>query len=287
MDPVATLDRATRKRVSDVDRDQARFLVDTYYRWQEHRIALRNQQRALAAAGLDTAVVGFFADQAETLEKQMVKVLDEWTDTLPVGRWAKQQKGIGPVLAAGLSAHIDITKARTAGAVWRFAGLDPTVKWEKGQKRPWNADLRVLCWRIGDSFVKQSNREGAFYGACYRERKEFELARDERGENGAAAAASLGSRTVKDPALRKVLESGHLPAGQLDLRARRWAVKLFLAHWFEVAYEAHHGEPPPVPYPIAIQGHAHQIAPPGWVPAVIATDGEVIQYEREDGDEDL
>jgi hypothetical protein len=48
-----------------------------------------------------------------------------------------------------LLARIDIVKAPTAGHIWRYAGLDPTVRWNKGEKRPWNAGLKVLCcpWR--------------------------------------------------------------------------------------------------------------------------------------------
>lgn len=53
--------------------------------------------------------------------------------------------GIGPVISAGLLAHIDIHRAVTVGHIWRFAGLDPSVKWLKKTKRPWNAGLKVLC----------------------------------------------------------------------------------------------------------------------------------------------
>ena len=38
-------------------------------------------------------------------------------------------RGIGPVIAAGLLANIDIKQAPTVGHIWRFAGLDPTNKW--------------------------------------------------------------------------------------------------------------------------------------------------------------
>jgi hypothetical protein len=57
-----------------------------------------------------------------------------------------------------------------------------------------------------------------------------------------------------------------LPPAQIDNRARRYAVKLFLAHLHHVWYETEFGEAPPKPYPIAIMGHAHYIMPPGWPP---------------------
>ena len=55
-----------------------------------------------------------------------------------------------------------------------------------------------------------------------------------------------------------------LPLGHIDARARRWTVKLFLSHWWEVAYELHHGTKPPNPYVITYLEHVDQIRPPNW-----------------------
>lgn len=256
------LSRDVRAEASRLNREEARGLVSLYYDLQLHRMAVDSQERALLKAGRSAEIFDHFGTQLSTLEKQMASVLDTYSTSTPVGEWSRGVVGIGPVLAAGLMAHIDITRAPTVGHIWRFAGLDPTVRWGKGEKRPWNADLKVLCWKVGDSFVKFSGREDAFYGRVYRERKAYEVARDEAGGNAEAAARSLEQRTIRDVALRKCYESGHLPAGRLDLRARRYATKLFLAHWHEVAYEAHYGTPPPAPYPIAQLGHAHRIGVP-------------------------
>jgi hypothetical protein len=136
------------------------------------------------------------------------------------------------------------------------------VKWEKKQRRPWNADLKVLCWKIGDSFVKISGREDAYYGQVYRKRKELEVERDLAGLFADQAAKTLEEKKIRDPETLKTYENGHLPAGRLDLRARRYAVKLFLSHWHEIAYTAEHGERPPFPYPIEHLGHAHVIPVP-------------------------
>ena len=266
LEPVAKLDREVLGLAGLVDTDQARGLVDLYYRWQEHRIALRGQIRAImqgADPAASTDLLAHFADQVEQLERQMVRVFDEWTDTHRVGVWSKAQLGIGPVLAAGLLGHIDIERAATAGAIWRFAGLDPTVKWGKGERRPWNADLKVLCWKIGDSFVKVSGREDALYGQLYRQRKAYELERDASGGNAEAAARKLEEQKIKDKALRLRLESGHLADGQLDQRARRWAVKIFLSHWHEVAYQDFYGVAPPAPFILEHgDGHVHRIEVP-------------------------
>jgi hypothetical protein len=260
--PLAKLGKDVRDAGSLIERDEARDLVSTYYGLQKFRLSLRNQERQLVKAEKPHRVVTHFAGELSTLEKNMVSVLDKYSLSTEVGQWSRSILGIGPVIAAGLMAHIDIKKAPTVGHIWRFAGLDPTVTWGKGEKRPWNADLKVLCWKIGDSFVKVSGRPDAFYGKIYRERKEYELARDERGGNSETAARTLETKNFRDLAVKRIYESGHLPPGRLDLRARRYAAKLFLAHWHEVAYIAEFGKEPPLPYPIAHLGHAHKIEVP-------------------------
>jgi hypothetical protein len=265
LEAVAKLSKDVRDAGYGVGREEARELVDLYYRLQDQRMALNNQRRALVSANRPATIVDFFGEQMTSLEKSMVSVLDKYSMSTTVGTWSREQMGIGPVIAAGFLAHIDIEKAPTVGHIWRFAGLDPTVKWEKGQKRPWNADLKVLCWKAGDSFVKVSGRENAFYGQMYKERKAYELERDQRGGNAECAAQTLNDRKFKDKATREIYESGHLPPGRLDLRARRWAVKLFLSHWHHVAYVENFDEAPPKPYILTQEGgHAHYIAPPGY-----------------------
>ena len=274
---------------------EARFLVDTYYQLQDFRKASANQTRALTDSEEPHDTVAFFQGQFGTVEDQIKKALDEYSAADEMGQWSRLHVGIGPVIAAGLFAHIDIEKAPTVGHIWRFAGLDPTVRWERGQKRPWNADLKVLCWKIGDSFVKFSGRDDCFYGQIYKQRKMYEVDRDNAvrqipagaqvndgvftldgenhtvyliggkqfyGGNAKAAFETLQQKNIKDKETRKLYESGHLPPGRLDLRARRYAVKLFLAHWHEQAYRNHYGTEPPLPYPIAFLGHAHKIESP-------------------------
>src|ERR1039458_8826748 len=76
------------------------------------------------------------------MENSVQRSLGAFVEGSEVGRWCLAQHGVGPVLSAGFIANIDIEIAQTAGQVWRFAGLDPTCKWKKGEKRPWNAGLK-------------------------------------------------------------------------------------------------------------------------------------------------
>lgn len=244
---------------------EARFLVDAYYIIQEDRKRSGNQVRALGEDGEPHGVLRWFFDNSRVLEGQIQAALDHYSNGKPLGVWARSHVGIGPVIAAGLLAHIDISRCTSAGDIWRFAGLDPTQKWEKGQKRPWNASLKVLCWKIGDSFCKFSNHERCYYGKVYRERKALEESRNAAGLLAEQAATALTAKKWgADTASYAAYTKGLLPPLQIDRRARRYAVKLFLAHYFEVGYEQLHGQRAPLPYPIAHLGHVDYIAPPNY-----------------------
>lgn len=245
--------------------DEARFLVDAYYTSQENRKRSNNQVRSLKESGEPNAVLGWFATQAETIEAQILVALIKYTAEHPIGSWLCEIHGVGAVLASGLVAHIDIKKVKTVGAIWRFAGLDPTSKWLKGQKRPWNASLKVLCWKIGHSFALMHKNPKCVYGHVYKERKEFEIARNERGDNK-ELALSLAPKFGKDTECYGHLMAGKLPPAQLDARARRYAVKLMLSDLFAFWYRHEFGVEPPLPYPIAILGHAHHVVHKGYRP---------------------
>jgi len=257
---------------SGISRQQARYLVDAYYDVQEYRIATGNQLRALHRSGEPAQVCEWLHDQFTLLERSILRALDRWTDGHLVGRWSKRIIGIGPVIAAGLLAHIDPERAVTAGDVWRYAGLDPTVRWERGQKRPWNARLKSLCWKIGESFVKSQSHPESFYGPLYRARREYEERRNHAGDYAEQARAMIASgRARKGTVSYEWYVQGMLPPGHIYARAKRWTVKLFLSHWQRVAYLVHHGTEPPLPYVITQLRHAHVLDPPyyDWVRAQI------------------
>lgn len=243
---------------------EARFLVDHYYIVQEGRKRSANQIRQMDEE--PHLVVKWFFDNSAVLERNIQSALDVWTSSFLLGRWAKSIHGIGPVLSAGLAAHVDVRIANTAGKLWSFAGLDPRAVWKKGEKRPWNATLKTICWKIGDSFVKQSGNEKCFYGKVYRKRKELEVSRNEEGLLKDQAEDKLKNFKIgKTTEAYKWYIQGKLPPGRLDLRARRVAVKLFLSHYQHVAYEIEFGEEPPEPYVFVHKdGHGDYIPPPNW-----------------------
>jgi hypothetical protein len=260
LDAIERLSKDLKEAAKTLGIREARYFVDTYYGLQDNRIAAANQQRALTEGEEPSAHINWLNVQMETLENQIRTLLDRWSAAQPMGAWARSIVGIGPVISAGLLANIDITRAPTVGHIWRFAGLDPTCRWEKGQKRPWNASLKRLCWLIGESFVKVSGNARDVYGKLYLQRKEYETKQNEAGAYADQAKKQLERiKDRKNKVFIALLESGKLPPAALHERSKRWAVKLFLAHWHEQAYRLHYGTEPPAPYPIAHLGHVHKI----------------------------
>lgn len=311
---------------------QLRWLVDTYYSMQAARIRAENQVRAEdqklpGQPPEPNLLIQTIADVNWKLERTIMSALNVRTDQTKLSRWAKSVHGIGPVIAAGLLAHIDIPRCRTVGQIWRFAGLDPSVVWEgtehwegviksvlgghpkraltdeefaqvaiaakttsdklrhrlydfrsEGQRpatvsniakalarRPWNARLKVLAWKIGVSFMKQSGSPKCFYGDIWKRRKELETTRNEAGAYKEQAEAALREKNYgKDTDAYAAYITGKLPKARIELRAERYATKLFLSHYHHVGRLIETGEPPVKPYVLdKLHGHEVYIPPPG------------------------
>ena len=263
LDPqVKLLRRDIREATDKLGPEEIKYLVRLYYQIQEYRKASASVVRELEKRNAPNAFLTSMKGRMFSIEQDIKISLDWYTDNDPIGEWQKNILGIGPILAAGLLMFIDIEKAPTAGHIWSYAGLNPGIKWEKGKKRPWNRELKVHCWKIGDSFVKVSGREKSLYGRIYRDRKALEVERNERGDFADQAEATLREKRIREPKTRAVYEDGKLPPQRIDLRARRVAVKLYLSHLHAVMYWYHHKELPPKPYALAHMGHAHMIEVP-------------------------
>ena len=295
-----------------ISRPEARYLVDSYYQIQEYRKASGNQIFSLEKEQSPFFVLQAIYLNLERLETHIRKILDYYSDSTEIGLWAKSIIGIGPVISAGLQAYIDINKAKGAGAVWRIAGLDPSVEWlgrdraealvEKYEhlsnwneriiatfteanrkpdayyaalgndkptatnltkylaKRPWNAGLKVLAWKIGESFVKVSGNPKSLYGRLYVQRKQEEIEKNEGKLFSEQAAAILAKKKIgKSTDAYKAYIQGILPPAHIHARAKRYATKMFLAHYFEALYHMTYQKEPPLPYAIEHLGHVHNI----------------------------
>lgn len=199
---------------------------------------------------------------------------------------------------------LDYVKIKLQGIKFKKKAIVEAVS-----RRPWNADLKTLAWKIGESIVKVSGREDAYYGAVFAARKRYEIGRNVAGEHVQTAMDILKAKRFKDKTAARLWYGGYLtptdfiefyeapleeresfakkrakaeptgtpmlPPGHVLARARRATVKFFLSHLQYVLYKEEFKQEPPAPYVIAHKGHAHFHKPPGYettgweVPSVI------------------
>jgi len=253
----------------DLSTGQLRVLVNFYYRIQEDRKRAKNREWAVSGNEEPTTIIRWTARQMFLIERTVVKFLDYYTEEGTLNQWCRSNIGVGPIITAGLAAHIDFTKCKTGSSIVRFAGYDPTSVWAKGQPRPWNAFLKRLCWNLGECFIKTQNHKESFYGPYFVRWRHKYQQRNERGEYAERAKEILATKKFgKATESYKAYSNGFLPAAQIHAMARRKAIILFLNHYFLVGYTAIHNRLPDsfAGYAITMAGHCreHFIPPPNW-----------------------
>lgn len=128
-------------------------------------------------------------------------------------------------------------------------------------KIPYNKNLKVLMFKIGESFVKNANR-GSLYGQLYQQRKALEIKLNDEGHYKDQAKAILESKNLgKETDAYKAYSKGKLPDAHIHRRAVRWATKIFVSHVFEEMYRVHNNEKPESYYVFSHQGHKDYIGP--------------------------
>jgi hypothetical protein len=96
-------------------------VVELYYDCQDLRIAHANKDRTEAPSEL-VQWLDFWMHAGESVIKGKLKAWVNSDRSPAEAKWAYSQVGIGPIIAARLSAHIDVAKAHSISAVWKFAG---------------------------------------------------------------------------------------------------------------------------------------------------------------------
>ena len=324
------------------DANQARFTIDSYYQMQDMRINCENKIRA-DIKGMDNPspnpkenmekfdVLQYQCEMYRSAEENLTKILDAYSDSNYLSRWARKTMGIGPILAASLPVYLQLkieddgsTKMHAA-SWWSYCGLnDHTHPWlgreaskkiineaiercggvlndeamaiicansqwkiehfenfkdclkinKKGERKwnkdavikacsviPYNKKLKVVCYKIGTSFHKLCNNEKSMYGRLFRERLQYEMEKNERGDYAEQAARILSEKNFTSD-IKKEYEAGRLPISHIYMRCERYVTKLFISHAFEAAYYNQYGTMPPVPYALCFcEGHTDYIGP--------------------------
>jgi hypothetical protein len=136
-EPLFQLSKDMLEAARGLKRENARWLVDRYYEVQEDRKRASNQLSASSKEGEPCRLIEWSFKSQQVYERSLKLALGEFAQSYKVGAYLQSITGIGPILSAGMLVNFDIRKAPSVGHFWRFAGLDPTLKWlgkEKSRK---------------------------------------------------------------------------------------------------------------------------------------------------------
>jgi len=220
-------------RSKEVSEDTVYTLADVYW---DARLQRRNIQKAIESTGTpaDSIVLRHFEDKFLKLEHAFKKSIRTYCQDFEVGRWALDQYGVGPLSVVRLLRYVDVTKARSHEQLWAYAGLAP----KSGPSQKYNGSLKDTCVDLGRSFVRHSDKPECFYGQLFK--KELER-RTELNEQGAYSELAKEESQFTDSRIEHD-SPGKLTPDRLKAQAQRYAVKIFLVHWYSVDYKETYGQ---------------------------------------------
>ena len=152
-----------------------RILVDVREAMQKERIGFGNRVGALERAadtgnGETEAMMQRWLEHFAAVEKQADADIKAAVKEYGIYEYVSRVKGIGPMLAAQLVALIDIERAATVSALWRYAGYavfdGERERPRKGERLSYNARLKKVCYLVGTSFLKSSSPYRAVYDSA-------------------------------------------------------------------------------------------------------------------------
>jgi hypothetical protein len=212
-----------------------------FFSIQQQRVAMNNRLAAYARLGYDATMAHEIYAGLVGLEKDAGKLVAKMLKLEPIyTAYLKRIMGVGPGIAGLLISEIgDPSRFETISALWSYSGLDvqdgAARKRRKGEVANWNAKLRMVCvGRLVPQFIKLKGR-GAFGRMLYDRYKAYYLERD----------------------------TGKIPLGHIENRARRKVAKVFLSCLW-VAWRRIKGLPVTAPYAMERLEHTHIITPEDW-----------------------
>lgn len=234
--------------------NEVRFIAEVYYDIQEMRIAAVHRLKTMQREGLPVNKAKHLQDHIDQrlrdIEKFIKSQVRAEISGVPIWEnFLKHIHGIGPILAVCFISWVDpISRFRTVSALWKYCGqhLDTATnkapKPQRGKSIDWNPKLKVLCWKVGESFIKK--KEKCPYAPLYLTQKQYYRKKFPH-------PVDTGRKSRKgDP----IIEFTDL---HIHYMARRFMVKRFLSHlWVE--WRKLEGLEIRDPYAVEKLGHKYQ-----------------------------
>lgn len=206
-------------------------LQDNYKTFKDiQKQRIKREQRDLAK-GIDKKKDETYKAILE-IETNMLKEISKELEKYLVWTWLKEIKGMGPAIAAGLIANIDLERVNYNGDrimknvsnLWSYAGLSvengKALRRKKGESISVNSKLKALLVGVfGDSIIKQRT---PVYREFYDKVKEAEL---EKKYHPGYLSGKYNGYKKSDIMLSR---------GHANNRAIRKTIKLFLQHYYVI-----------------------------------------------------
>jgi len=145
---------------------------------QKSRIQFSNRASALArgtdqASDATTELITRWQERFDELEAAADKDIAALVSDIPIVDAMTKVRGVGKLLAAKVVAMVDIERAGTVSALWRYAGYGvkdgEREKPVKSEKLHYNIRLKTTCYLIGTSFLRSNSP----YREVYDSAKEY------------------------------------------------------------------------------------------------------------------
>ncbi|HEY3175664.1 MAG TPA: transposase [Candidatus Polarisedimenticolia bacterium] len=215
-----------------------RLAVRSFYDAQKLRIEMGNRIAAQVRADtISPEWEGPLLRHSVALSDIESEIFDDISGLLEevdIAPWLLSIRGIGPTLAGVLVSEIqDPGRFDTVSKLWAYSGLHVIdgrgVRRERGKKSNWNAFLKAkLIEVLGKSFLKCGNEK---YGKLYADMKTrlsnrpcWKSAEEHNTKKVQAEGEEPGPNTKGETPLPNGCTMGHV-----EIRARRYMVKMFLA----------------------------------------------------------
>lgn len=248
----------------DDRRQRIRESVRFFYDLQKLRIQQGNRAGSETIM-LDEVDQNFHESRSvamSSLERTELKNVERLCKKEKIYPWLKKQKGIGPTLAGVIISEIDIHKAETVSALWKFCGLDvrdgKAPRPTKGQKLGYNGWLRTKLVGVAADCMLKCRSEWREHYDNYKHRKQHTLVDQCAGCDGKGKAKKGEGKGKKCKNCNGT--GGPAPWGESDghrhRAAMRYMTKMFLAElWKE--WRAAEDLEVKAPYAEAVLGRVH------------------------------
>lgn len=252
--------------ITEDQRQRLREAVRFFYDLQKLRIQQGNRAGSDTIM-LDTRDIEFHDSRSKTLnslERAELKNIERLCkESAPeIYKWLRAQKGIGPTMAGVILSEVDIYRAETVSALWKFAGLDvqngKAPRRTKGQKLTYNSWFRTKMVGVAAGCMIKAGSDWRRFYDNRKTRRENQLVptcMNCEGTGKAKIGEHKGKKCKNCGGTGKNAPWG-ASAGHRNRDAIRYMIKMFLQEmwlkWREIeGLEVH------APYAEAVLGRVH------------------------------